>query len=119
MTAIEVHVNGKKQCVAGIARDGVVSAILSWVARGDDLPKLPQEQISLCVGGLDSQRDEHMDWLTREIKIGDEIVLRVVDVQKPNAPKEKSRRSASNTRRQQKAYVRRMAKVFGWRIQTG
>ena len=118
MTAIEIHVNGKKQCVAGIACDGVVSAILSWIGRGDEHPKLPREDISLRVSGLDSKRDEHMDWITRDMKVGDEIVLRVVDVQKSDAPKKKSRTPASETRRRQKAYVRRMAKQFGWKIQT-
>jgi len=110
-------VNGKKQCVAGIARDGVVSAILSWVERGDEHPELPREDVSLRVGGLDSKRDEHVDWLTRDMAVGDEIVLRIVDVRKPDAPK-KERRPGSDTRRRQKAHVRRMAKQFGWKIQT-
>jgi len=117
MTAIEVHVNGKKQCVAGIARDGVVSAILSWVGRGDEHPELSREDVSLRVGGLDSKRDEHVDWLTRDMAVGDEIVLRIVDVRKLDAPK-KERRPGSDTRRRQKAHVRRMAKQFGWKIQT-
>jgi hypothetical protein len=117
MTAIEVHVNGKKQCIAGIARDGVVSAILSWVGRGNEYPELPREDVSLRVGGLDSKRDEHVDWLTREMGVGDEIVLRIVDVRKPDPPRKGSRRSAGGTRRRQKAYARRMAKQFGWKIQ--
>src|SRR5258705_11119609 len=110
MTAIEVHVNGKKQCVAGIARDGVVSAILSWVGRGDEHPDLAREDVSLRVGGLDSKRDEHVDWLTRDMAVGDEIILRIIDVRKPDAPKKGSRRTASDTRRRQKTHVRRMAK---------
>jgi hypothetical protein len=118
MTAIEVHVNGKKQCIAGIARAGVVSAILSWVGRDDQHPDLPREDVSLRVGGLDSKRDEHVDWLTKDMVVGDEIILRIVDVRKPDAPKKGSRRPVSDSRRRQKAHVRRMAKHFGWKIQT-
>jgi len=118
MTAIEVHVNGKKQCIAGIARDGVVSAHLSWVGRGDDHPGLPREDVSLHVGGLDSKRDEHVNWIDRDMAVGDEIVLRIVDVRKPDAPRKKSRTPARDIRRFQKAQVRRMAKQFGWKIQT-
>jgi len=118
MTAIEVRVNGKKQCIAGIARDGVVSAILSWVGRGDEHPELPREDVTLRVGGLDSMRDQHVDWLTRDMEVGDEIILRLVDVRKPDAPQKGNRRPASDTRRRQKANVRRMAKEFGWKIET-
>ena len=118
MTAIEVRVNGKRQCVAGIAHDGLVSAILSWFGRGDDRPELPREDITFRVSGIDSKRDEHVDWLSRDMAVGDEIVLRVVDVPELVAPKKGSRKPVSDTRRHQKARVRRLAKQFGWKILT-
>jgi hypothetical protein len=57
--------------------------------------------------GLDSKRGEHVDWLDCDLAVGDEIVLRVVDVVKPGAPKKGSRRPVGDTRRRQKAHVRR------------
>ena len=67
MLALEVHINGKRRCLAGIADDGVVSAILSWVGRGRPERGLPREDVSIRVGGLDSERREHMDWLQQEL----------------------------------------------------
>lgn len=119
MTAIEVRVNGRKQCVAGIKCDGVVTAILSWVGRGDEHRALPREDVTFRVGGLDSKRREHMEWLTRNMSVGDEIVLRVVDVPKSSVPKKRRRRTTANSLRQEKARVRRMAKQFGWKITIG
>ena len=73
MLALEVHINGKRRCLAGIANDGVVSAILSWVGRGHPERGLPKEDMSIRVGGLDSERREHMDWLQQELAAGDDV----------------------------------------------
>jgi hypothetical protein len=118
MIALEVHVNGKKRCVAGIKDDGVVSAILSWVGRGRPERGLPAEDVSLRVGGLDSLKDEHMDWLLEDLMVNDEVMIRIVDVRKGDPPLKGSRRPVKDTKRHQKAYVRRMAKQFGWKIKT-
>ena len=118
MLALEVHVNGKRRCVAGIADDGAISAILSWVGRGRPERGLPKEEVHLHVGGLDSLKREHMDWLQQDLTAGDEVLVRVVDVRKVDAPLKGSRRPVDDSKRRQKAYVRRMAKQFGWQIQT-
>jgi hypothetical protein len=118
MLAFEIHINGKRRCLAGIANDGVVSAILSWVGRSRAERGLPKDDVSLQVGGLDSLRREQMDWLQQSLAAGDEVMIRVVDVRKVDAPLKKSRESVGDIKRNQKAYVRRMAKQFGWKIQT-
>jgi len=118
MLALEVHINGKRRCLAGIANDGVVSAILSWVGRGNPERGLPKEDMSIQVGGLDSERREHMDWLQQELAAGDDVRIRVVDVPKVDRPIKGSRRPVDDGNRRQKAYVRRMAKQFGWKIVT-
>lgn len=118
MTAIEVRINGKKRCVAGIAHEGVIAATLAWSRRADNHPDLQKEDVRFRVGGLDSKRDEHVEWLTHNLGIGDEIVLRIVDAVKVDSPKKEGRTPAAQVRRRQKAHVRRMAKHFGWKIQT-
>src|SRR5262249_7253225 len=118
MLALEVYINGKRRCLAGIADDGVVSAILSWVGRGRSERGVPQEDLTLRVGGLDSMRGEHLDWLKQDLAAGDEVKIRVVDVRKVDRPIKGSRRPVGNTIRRQKAYVRRLAKQFGWKIVT-
>jgi bifunctional ADP-heptose synthase (sugar kinase/adenylyltransferase) len=118
MLAFEIHINGKRRCLAGIANDGAMSAVLSWVGRGRAERGLPKEDVSLQVGGLDSLRREHMDWLQQSLAAGDEVMVRVVDVRNVDAPLKGSRRPVGDTKRHQKAYVRRMARQFGWKIQT-
>jgi len=91
MTAIEVHVIGKRQCVAGIAHKGVVSAILVIGTESNGSNPL----VTFRVGGLDSEREDHVEWLKRdgiagkEMTVGNEIVLRIVDIRDPDAPKER------------------------------
>lgn len=118
MLALEVYLNGKRQCLAGIADDGLVSAILTWVGGVRSGRRLPEEDISLRVGGLDSVRREHLDWLRQDLAAGDEVRIRVVDVPKVDRPIKGSRRPADVGTRSQKAYFRRMAKKFGWTIVT-
>jgi hypothetical protein len=72
--------------------------------------------VSLHVGGLDSVLGEHMDWLEEHLAAGDEVRIRVVDVLKVDHPIKGSRRPIDNSMRNKKAYVRRMAKQFGWKI---
>src|SRR5262245_29468073 len=98
MLALEVHINGKRRCLAGIEGDGLVSAILSWVGRVEDRPErgLPKEELSFRVVGLDSMRREHMDWLRRELAVGDEVRIRIVDVPRVDPPIKGSRRPAND-----------------------
>ncbi len=119
MLAIEVRINGKKHCTAGITDEGVVSAILSLVRRSGNNGGAPKREISLIVGGLNSQRREHADWLKADLAEGDEVRIRIVDVRKADDPLKGSVRPVDNGLQSQKGYVRRMAKGFGWKISTG
>ena len=97
--AFEVYKNGKKLCTAGIkGGSGVVSAILSWVAR----PALDPEWVGVdfsggeafedChfrVGGLDTsvpKNRANLEWLRSGITEGDEITLRVVRTENLDLP---------------------------------
>lgn len=57
MKAFEVRLNGKKLCIAGIGRDGVLNAVLGHVV-GDG-----REELDLGVGGLISPTNEYIDWV--------------------------------------------------------
>lgn len=73
MRAFEVHLNGKKLCLAGIGDDGVLDASANWVGskRGSDL--------FLQVGGLISSTKEHVSWVRqRRLHVGDKITVRIV-----------------------------------------
>jgi hypothetical protein len=90
MKAFMVSVNGRHVCTAGIGPDGVLSTMLTWVGGGPN--RDPEGHLHLRVGGLDSRTDEHVDWTTPELAVGDEVTVRVVEVEEVDP--EDSRRKA-------------------------
>ena len=119
MIAFEVYLNGKKISTTGVGSLGVLSACLCW--RGPQAytkggPPVA-EFIRLDAGGLDGS-GEHLRWLDRKVKRGDEVSIRVVEVASADKPRERRRVNPAAELRRQKDYVRRMAKQFGWKIQT-
>ncbi len=79
MKAFVVSVNGRKICTAGIGPNGVLSAILHWVGGG---PKRPSEgAFGFRVGGLDSRANEHFDWDTPAVNVGDVICVHIVETE--------------------------------------
>jgi hypothetical protein len=84
MIGFEVVVNGTKVCVAGIGAPGDLQVNAIWVLRHsqDDLTGTPgtaDETVSLTVGGKAYAVAEYLRWPHTALKVGDEIVLRVVD----------------------------------------
>ena len=116
MIAFEVLVNGKKRCLAGVAKVGVASVNLYWVKREPLVRGLPKEELRLSVGGLDSLKSQNLDWLAEDLNCGDEVLIRVKKMGKVDAPLKV--RPVDKSVRPKKAYVRRMAKEFGWKIVT-
>ena len=79
ITVFDVSVNGRKLCRAGVGRDGVLNAIVSWVrlagpaAANARRLKTSEEETSLHVGGLAG--DTHRHWPRRTLKPGDRVVI--------------------------------------------
>jgi len=97
MIAMEVIKNGKKLCLAGAEDLGVLAASFSAGGRlGRDTyefaGEVTQPQMRLHVGGITSrkgQSDTHLDWIGQlEIKPGDVVTLKFVEVDKADAPVE-------------------------------
>jgi hypothetical protein len=89
MLCYEVRVNRKLACTAGVGKQGVLTAIVTWVKRDrkkcpDDLSKAEwsREELYLHVGGIMGGTD-HVDWLKQDLRPGDEVHIRVV--QRPTA----------------------------------
>jgi len=111
MLSFKVSLNGKKLCLAGIGKRGVLSAILNWVAsdRGED--------VFLHVGGL--ANEEHTDWIDHKcLQVGDEIRVEICDADSVDDPIQKRRRDSPETLDGKKRFVREMAQELGWKIQT-
>jgi hypothetical protein len=112
MRAFKVYLNGKQLCLAGIGEQGVLSAIVSWVAgdRGADL--------FMEVGGLASPVREHVAWVKQKrLSVGDEIRVKIVETSSVDKAIEKRRIDPAEELRSQKRCVRMMAKQLGWKIQ--
>jgi hypothetical protein len=74
----------------------------------------------LEVAGLVSTVDEPVEWVSQKpIQVGDTIQVTVIDATSVDEPTRKQRPSNAELLRARKSYVRKMAKQFGWKIQTG
>jgi hypothetical protein len=111
MRAFEVHLNGRKLCVAGIGKTGVLTAILDYVGGQG------REETALTVGGLLTTVDEHVRWIKRrKLRTGDEIHVRVLDCESVESPEERRHRDRKAELKEQQRYVRQAAKEWGWAI---
>ena len=73
----EVYLNGDKIARAGIQKQNyVTNCIISAVSRKDG-----SGELSLYIGGLDSDEDLHVTWQGANIKAGDKISIEVIDDQ--------------------------------------
>jgi hypothetical protein len=108
MISFEVHVNGKKVCTAGVGEDGVLSAMLTYVRRENEVldPKAESEPaITLSVGGL--ANDQNMRWLGSELPIesGDEVTIRVLEAESVDEPAERTDAKDPDIARKNRRYL--------------
>ena len=119
MIAFEVYLNGKKISTTGVGSLGVLTACLSW--RGPQPfqkgGRPVAETLRLYAGGLADSR-EHLRWVDRKIKPGDDVAIKVVEVASADKPRERKRPNPTEDLRRKKDYVRQMAKQLGWKLQT-
>ena len=119
MIAFEVYLNGKRISTTGVGSSGVLSTCLSW--RGPQAYNQGGRPLAECLrldaGGL-ADSGEYLRWVDRKIKRGDEVSIKVVEVAFADKPQERQLPNPAADLRRQKDYVRRMAKQFGWKLQT-
>lgn len=85
MIAYQVNLNGKPVATAGLAQ-GVVSAIANWTFIPSDVAT--DWHASFALGGLDHSTREHLHWYRTDLKVGDEITLKLVEVDAADIPTE-------------------------------
>jgi hypothetical protein len=110
MRAFEVHLNGKRLCVAGVGDDGVLTAIVDHV-RGDG-----RDELQLGVSGLECPSGDHLTWTLRRLRAGDEISVRIVEAGAASRPRHRTPRDPAAERQAEEQYVRELARQWGWRI---
>ena len=77
MIGFEVVLNGAPLCVTGAGEDGALSVIVSSVSS--------RRELTLHIGGLTDEA--HLSWpVPRDLVVGDEVTVRVVEHQAPDPP---------------------------------
>src|SRR6266851_2825145 len=112
MRAFEVHLNGKQLFVAGVGGDGVLSAVVNHIAGHR------RNELHLTVGGLIIATEEHVTWRNLRLKLGDKVALRIVETDSIDQPAKRYPTDSKRDERNSKAYMRAMAKKFGWKLIT-
>ncbi len=111
MRAFEIHVNGRRLCVAGL-EEGMM---LFSVACADN--KHGRGSVGLSMTGM-SLTHETIQWQTGTLGMDDEVRLRIIETSKADKY-DVLQKAPRDARNYEKKYVRRMAKEFGWTIQAG
>jgi hypothetical protein len=112
MRAFKVFLNGKKMCLAGIGNDGVLSTTIAYT------PFRNRREMRARVGGLLMPQDEHVVWTNFRLRVGDELRVKIVECQTVDEPRRRFPRDLATEARNEKRYVRKLARKLGWKIQT-
>src|ERR1700675_3342441 len=109
MRTFEVFLNKERLCIAGMDADCVLSAIVNYVS-------IKTARFHLSVGGLNTVKDEHVRWVNRHLRVGDEVRIRIAKRSLADKPVERFLRDRSKEVESMKRYVREYAKQLGWEI---
>src|SRR5437879_3656301 len=117
MIGFEVIVNGTKVCVAGIGAPGDLQVNAIWVLRHsqEDLTGTPgtaDESVALTVGGKAYAVAEYLNWPYTHLKVGDEIVLRVVDREAFDPPTSRGVIDRETDERLQREFYERLKRKY-------
>jgi hypothetical protein len=110
MRAFRVFFNKKRLCTAGIGNDGVLSVTVTHV------PIRRSHDIRLYVGGLRLPENEHVRWKQRGLRVGDEVLIKVVETASVDVPRKRFRRDSGAEEKAEKRQVEAKAKKFGWKV---
>ena len=80
MIGFEVLVNGERLYTAGIAGNSLLVAGVQWGGRNTE------DMVQLRTGGTNFPEMKHHQWPWRELGVGDEVTIRVVEVDTPDKP---------------------------------
>ncbi len=109
MRAFEIYLNGKKLCVAGLDSGTLLFGV------GCTENSHGRGEVGLNMTGM-LLTLETVRWQHRSLRMNDDVRIRIIE--SPKSDKYKVLQKApSDPLKYEKAYVRRMAKEFGWTIQ--
>ena len=103
MICFEVVVNQKTRFVVGGEGASVLSLIASYVSE--------RNEFELTGGAMRTEGENesvHLGWQPHSLAPGDEVVLRVLESGEPTLPTSRTRHSAADRERSERAYYERM-----------
>jgi hypothetical protein len=121
MRALEIRVNGKRFCTAGIGDDGCLTAIVRSILR--PVPATSRrpssrakEDLGLDVSGYIPPTSEYARWKTPRLRTGDEVRITIIETDQPDKPSRCERADPNEAINAEKKYVERTARRLGWKI---
>jgi hypothetical protein len=115
MIAFTISLNGTEVCTAGVRDVGVLSAIVTWVRRrpkNSRRGRATEEQLVFEVGGLDSDANEHLKWLSQRLRVGDRVAIDVIESESVDTPKRRHRDDPGMVEREKRRYFERLKKEY-------
>src|ERR1700736_1859524 len=108
MRAYEGFLNGKRLCVAGIGSDGYISASITYHWEPD--------ATWIDVVGLENRRKLYVQWTRKNLRTGDELLLKIVDRKSVDKYKVIRRHDEKRDLESMKRDLREKAKALGLEI---
>lgn len=117
MRAFEVYLNKKRLCVAGIGESGALLGVIQYIVNQS------RNEVRFEVSGFTLSTQEHVTWDRRVLEVEDEVRIKIIEATAADRPATKISRPVECIRedpkeeiRNQKRYVRQMARKFGWKV---
>jgi hypothetical protein len=103
MIGFEVSLNGRRLCVAGANDASVLTAILSFVSKRNEL--------ELEIGGLAGEA--HLKWPSPgRLGVGDEVTVRIVETDRPDPPAISQREDRASIEKGERRYYERLKQKY-------
>jgi hypothetical protein len=112
MRAFDVHLNGKRLCIAGIGEEGVLTTTINQVVGRE------RDDLFAMIGGLISTADEHVKWRHLKLRVGNEIAVKIIETDRVDKPRKRYHTNSKEDERNSKAYACALAKKYGWKLLT-
>ena len=116
MLAIQLTINNsKKKLIAGLDI-GVLTTTLYYINRGIESKDIKKSSFELHVGGLQTDLNQHIIWLNKNLKVGDSINIEIIETKKVGRHIKVIKIDDKRELKAKKEYVIKCAKEFGWNI---
>jgi hypothetical protein len=103
MIGFEVTLNGRRLCIAGANDASVLTAILSFVSKRNEL--------ELEIGGLADEA--HLKWPSPgPLGPGDEVTVRIIETDRPDPPAISHRDDPASIEKSERRYYERLKQKY-------